>query len=60
MRGRMIAAGVTVIGTLLSAAPAYAQANGTQPAGGAARRDSDGLRLAGARAAEPRRALDAR
>jgi hypothetical protein len=36
MGGRVIAAGVVVLGTLLSAAPAYAASNGTQPAGGAA------------------------
>jgi hypothetical protein len=36
MRGRMIAAGVVVLGTLASAAPAYAQSTGKEPAGGAA------------------------
>jgi hypothetical protein len=36
MRGRIIAAGVSVIGTLFSAAPAYAQSAGQKPAGGAA------------------------
>jgi hypothetical protein len=36
MIGRIIAAGTTVLGTLVAAAPAYAQSTGQEPAGGAA------------------------
>jgi hypothetical protein len=36
MRGRIIAAGTVVLGTLLAAGPAYAQSTGKEPAGGAA------------------------
>ena len=36
MRGRLIAAGTVVLGVLMSAAPAYAQSTGQEPAGGAA------------------------
>jgi hypothetical protein len=36
MIGRIIAAGTTTLGTLVAAAPAYAQSTGQEPAGGAA------------------------
>jgi hypothetical protein len=36
MRGRIIAAGSVVLGTLMAAGPAYAQSTGQEPAGGAA------------------------
>ena len=36
MRGRIIAAGSVVVGTLMAAGPAYAQSTGNEPAGGAA------------------------
>ena len=36
MRRMMIAAGTVAAGMLTTATPAFAQANGTQPAGGAA------------------------
>jgi hypothetical protein len=36
MRGRIIAAGSVVLGTLMAAGPAYAQSTGKEPAGGAA------------------------
>jgi hypothetical protein len=36
MRGRLIAAGTVVLGMLMTAAPAYAQSTGQEPAGGAA------------------------
>jgi hypothetical protein len=36
MRGRIIAAGGALVGTLVAAGPAYAQSTGNEPAGGAA------------------------